>query len=197
MRLHRRLRARSTPCVAQNYGVDGELYCAELSFDALMQRQGPRARSTSPCPSSPPSPGTSPWCATRHVTVGALEQCHPPRSQGACSRRSPSSTSTGARASPRARSRVAFNLALRADDRISHRRGGRRGREVHLGNLGERVGGRAAVSRPSASNQPPKGPVPWTGPFFFPFLSVRDKIPALRGGVFPRFLVCLPQNAGP
>ena len=53
-----------------DFGVDGELYCAELSLDELMLARGP-TRSTSPCPSSPPSPGTSPWCATRPSPWGS------------------------------------------------------------------------------------------------------------------------------
>ena len=54
------------PAVAANYGVDTELYCAELSVEALLAARG-RTRSMPPCPNTPPSPGTSPWCAARRL----------------------------------------------------------------------------------------------------------------------------------
>ncbi len=69
------------PLVAKNYGVDAEFYCAELAMDELRMPRAP-TRSMSPCPSSPPSPGTSPWCATgRHR--GRAGGVHPPGRQGA------------------------------------------------------------------------------------------------------------------
>ena len=70
------------PLVAKNYGVDAEFYCAELAMDELENAKGADPEYV-PCPSSPPSPGTSPWCATgpspwerwRTASAGAPRGC--------------------------------------------------------------------------------------------------------------------------
>ena len=60
------LSARSIPCVAgQLRRGRRALLPPSCEFDALYASQGRQPRVRSPCPSSPPSPGTSPWCATR------------------------------------------------------------------------------------------------------------------------------------
>ena len=62
------------PAVAANYDVDCELYCAELSFEALLEVQGPGAESSA----LPRFPAVSRDIAVGckdAVTVGALEAC--------------------------------------------------------------------------------------------------------------------------
>ena len=62
------------PAVAANYDVDCELYCAELSFDALLEAQGPGAE-YSPLPRFPAVSRDIAVVCKDEVTVGALEAC--------------------------------------------------------------------------------------------------------------------------
>ena len=62
------------PTVAANYGVDCELYCAELSFDALLEAQGPGAEYV-PLPRFPAVSRDIAVVCKEEVTVGALEDC--------------------------------------------------------------------------------------------------------------------------
>ena len=62
------------PAVAANYDVDCELYCAELSFDALMEAQGPGAV-YQPLPRFPAVTRDIAVVCKEEVTVGALEAC--------------------------------------------------------------------------------------------------------------------------
>ncbi len=62
------------PAVAANYGVDCELYCAELSFDALLEAQGPGAEYV-PLPRFPAVSRDIAVVCKEEVTVGALEDC--------------------------------------------------------------------------------------------------------------------------
>ena len=62
------------PAVAANYDVDCELYCAELSFDALLEAQGPGAEYT-PLPRFPAVSRDIAVVCREEVTVGALESC--------------------------------------------------------------------------------------------------------------------------
>ncbi len=62
------------PAVAANYGVDCELYCAELSFEALLEAQGPGAE-YSPLPRFPAVSRDIAVVCRDEVTVGALETC--------------------------------------------------------------------------------------------------------------------------
>ena len=62
------------PAVAANYDVDCELYCAELSFDALLEAQGPGAE-YSPLPRFPAVSRDIAVVCREEVTVGALEAC--------------------------------------------------------------------------------------------------------------------------
>ncbi len=62
------------PLVAQNYGVDGELYCAELSFDALMAAKGADPV-YKPLPKFPSVTRDLAVVCKEAVTVGALEAC--------------------------------------------------------------------------------------------------------------------------
>lgn len=62
------------PTVAANYDVDCELYCAELSFEALLAAQGPGAE-YSPLPRFPAVNRDIAVVCKNHITVGALEDC--------------------------------------------------------------------------------------------------------------------------
>jgi len=62
------------PLVAQNYGVDGELYCAELSFDALMAVRGADPV-YKPLPKFPSVTRDLAVVCKEAITVGALESC--------------------------------------------------------------------------------------------------------------------------
>ena len=62
------------PVVAANYDVDCELYCAELSFDALLDAQGPGAE-YSPLPRFPAAGRDIAVVCKEEVAVGALEDC--------------------------------------------------------------------------------------------------------------------------
>ncbi len=62
------------PAVATNYGVDCELYCAELSFEALLEAQGPGAE-YHPLPRFPAVSRDIAVVCGEEVTVGALEAC--------------------------------------------------------------------------------------------------------------------------
>ena len=62
------------PAVAANYDVDCELYCAELSFKALLEAQGPGAE-YHPLPRFPAVSRDIAVVCGEEVTVGALEAC--------------------------------------------------------------------------------------------------------------------------
>ncbi|MDE7261719.1 MAG: phenylalanine--tRNA ligase subunit beta [Oscillospiraceae bacterium] len=62
------------PAVAANYDVEEPLYCAELSFQALLESQGPGAEFT-PLPRFPAVTRDIAVVCREEVTVGALEAC--------------------------------------------------------------------------------------------------------------------------
>ena len=62
------------PAVAANYDVDCELYCAELSFEALLEAQGPGAEYRA-LPRFPAVSRDIAVVCAEEVTVGALEAC--------------------------------------------------------------------------------------------------------------------------
>ena len=62
------------PAVAANYGVEEALYCAELSFQALLDSQGPGAE-YAPLPRFPAVTRDIAVVCKEEVTVGALESC--------------------------------------------------------------------------------------------------------------------------
>ncbi len=62
------------PKIAENYGVDCPLYCAELSFEALLESQGPGA-SYRPLPRFPAVNRDIAVVCREEVTVGALTAC--------------------------------------------------------------------------------------------------------------------------
>ncbi len=62
------------PLTARNYGVDAELYCAELDFDALFQAKGADPVYT-PLPKFPAVSRDIAVVCGKDLTVGALEDC--------------------------------------------------------------------------------------------------------------------------
>ena len=62
------------PLAARNYGVDAELYCAELHFDGLMQAKGDDPE-YKPLPKFPSVSRDIAVVCDELVTVGALEAC--------------------------------------------------------------------------------------------------------------------------
>ena len=71
---HRQCWARSTPWVAQNYGVDAQFYCAELELNALMAAKGADPEYV-PLPKFPNLTRDIAVVCDEAVTVGALEAC--------------------------------------------------------------------------------------------------------------------------
>jgi len=103
------------PLVARNYDVDMDLYCAELSFDALLDAQGPGAE-YDPLPRFPAVSRDIALVCREEVTVGALEDCIR-RSGGKLLREvALFDIYRGAGIDAGSKS-VAFSLTLRADDR--------------------------------------------------------------------------------
>ncbi len=103
------------PLVARNYGADTDLYCAELSFDALLAAQGPGAEYV-PLPRFPAVNRDIALVCREEVTVGALTACI--RRAGGKLLRDTALfdvyRGTGIAAGSKS---VAFSLTLRADDR--------------------------------------------------------------------------------
>ena len=103
------------PLVAQNYGVDAELYCAELSFDELMLAKGPDPEYV-PLPKFPAVTRDIAVVCDETVTVGALEQAIRRGAKGLLKEVSLFDIYRGKGVAEGKKS-VAFNLVLRADDR--------------------------------------------------------------------------------
>ena len=100
------------PAVAANYGVEEALYCAELSFEALLEVRGPGAV-YAPLPRFPAVSRDIAVVCREEVTVGELE---------ACIRRSGGKLLRGVELFDIYRGRgvegksVAFSLTLRSDE---------------------------------------------------------------------------------
>jgi phenylalanyl-tRNA synthetase beta chain len=62
------------PAVARNYGVDSELYCAELNMPALLGACGAEAQYT-PLPKYPAVTRDIAVVCKREITIGALTAC--------------------------------------------------------------------------------------------------------------------------
>ena len=103
------------PLVAQNYGVDGELYCAELSFDELMRAQGPDPEYV-PLPKFPAVTRDIALVCDEGVTVGRLESAIRKGARGLLKEVSLFDIYRG-KGIPEGKKSVAFSLVLRADDR--------------------------------------------------------------------------------
>ena len=103
------------PLVAANYGVDTELYCAELRFDALLAAMGPDPEYV-PLPKFPAVTRDIAVLVDAGVPVGALEGTISDAAAGLLREVSLFDIYTGANL-PAGKKSVAFNLVLRADDR--------------------------------------------------------------------------------
>ncbi len=103
------------PTVAQNYGVDGEFYCAELSFDELMLAKGPDAEYVS-LPKFPSVERDIAVVCDEAVTVGRLESAIRKGAKGLLKEVELFDIYRGA-SIPAGKKSVAFSLTLRADDR--------------------------------------------------------------------------------
>ncbi len=103
------------PLVAQNYGVDVDLYCAELSFDVLFAQQGDTPLYT-PLPKFPAMTRDIAVLVDKGVTVGQLSDCIRKSSEGLLREVALFDIYTGDKL-PENKKSVAFNLVLRAEDR--------------------------------------------------------------------------------
>ena len=103
------------PLVAQNYGVDAELYCAELSFDALCAAKGADPQYV-PLPKFPAVTRDIAVVCGEEVTVGALEAAIKEGAHGLLKEVKLFDIYRGKGVAEGKKS-VAFNLVLRADDR--------------------------------------------------------------------------------
>ncbi len=103
------------PSVSANYGVDCELYAAELRFDALLESVGGRPV-YQPLPRFPAVTRDIAVVCGRSVPVGTLEECIRRGAQGLLKKVTLFDVYTGA-GIPEDKKSVAFNLELRSDDR--------------------------------------------------------------------------------
>lgn len=103
------------PLVAQNYGVDAELYCAELSFDELSLAKGADPEYV-PLPKFPAVIRDIAVVCDEAVTVGALEDGIRRGARGLLKDVSLFDIYRG-KGIPEGKKSVAFSLVLRADDR--------------------------------------------------------------------------------
>ena len=103
------------PRAARNFGVDGELYCAELSFDELLLAQGPDPEFV-PLPRFPAVTRDIAVVCGEAVTVGALEAAIRRGARGLLKDVALFDIYRGANLGEGKKS-VAFSLTLRSDDR--------------------------------------------------------------------------------
>ena len=103
------------PHVAGNYGVDAELYAAELRFDALYESKGSQPL-YQPLPKFPAVTRDIAVVCDASVTVGELEDAIRKGAKGLLKDAALFDIYTGTGIAP-AKKSVAFNLTLRADDR--------------------------------------------------------------------------------
>ena len=103
------------PLVTANYGVDTELFCAELKFDALFAARGADPV-YAPLPKFPAVTRDIAVLVDAAITVGALEDCILSAAKGLLKDVKLFDIYNGANL-PKGKKSVAFNLILRADDR--------------------------------------------------------------------------------
>ena len=103
------------PHVAGNYGVDAELYAAELRFDALYESKGSQPL-YQPLPKFPAVTRDIAVVCDAAVTVGELEDAIRKGAKGLLKDAALFDIYTGTGIAPGKKS-VAFNLTLRSDDR--------------------------------------------------------------------------------
>ena len=101
--------------MAQNYGVDAELYCAELSLDELTLAKGPDPEYV-PLPRFPAVTRDISVVCGEAVTVGALEDAIRRGAKGLLKEVTLFDIYRGA-GIPEGKKSVAFNLTLRSDER--------------------------------------------------------------------------------
>ena len=103
------------PLVAANYGVDAELYYADLKFDALFACRGADPE-YQPLPKFPAVTRDIAVLVDKAVTVGAMESSIQAAAKGLLKDVTLFDIYEGAKL-PTGKKSVAFNLVLRADDR--------------------------------------------------------------------------------
>ena len=103
------------PLVAKTYGIDAEVYCAELDFTGLMQQQQPEA-TYHPLPKYPAINRDLALVCDESCTVGQLEHCIAAAGGNLLRDIRFFDVYRGAGIAPSKKS-VAFSLTLRADDR--------------------------------------------------------------------------------
>ena len=103
------------PLVATNYGVDAELYYAQMQFDALFASRGTDPEYT-PLPKFPAVTRDIAVLVDKTDTVGALEACIRTAAKGLLKDVALFDIYEGANL-PEGKKSVAFNLILRAEDR--------------------------------------------------------------------------------
>ena len=103
------------PLAAQNFGVDGELYCAELSLDELMLAKGADPEYV-PLPKFPAVTRDIAVVCDEAITVGQLERAIREGARGLLKEAALFDIYRGTNI-PTGKKSVAFNLVLRADDR--------------------------------------------------------------------------------
>ncbi len=103
------------PNVARNFGVDAELYCAELDFDKLFQVRGADPEYV-PLPKFPSVTRDIAVVCDEAVTVGALEKAIRKGAKGLLKEAALFDIYRG-KGIDEGKKSVAFNLVLRADDR--------------------------------------------------------------------------------
>ena len=103
------------PQAAKNFGVDAELYCAELSFDELLLTHGPDPE-YAPLPKFPAVTRDIAVVCDEAVTVGALEAAIRRGAKGLLKNAALFDIYRGKNLGEGKKS-VAFSLTLRADDR--------------------------------------------------------------------------------
>lgn len=103
------------PVVATNYGVNVDLYAAELDFSALYEYRG-KQPTYQPLPKFPAVSRDIAVVCKKDITVAALEQCIRRGAKGLLKEVSLFDIYTGLGIAPDKKS-VAFNLQLRADNR--------------------------------------------------------------------------------
>ena len=103
------------PLAARNYDVDGAFYCAELSFDALMETKGPDPEYV-PLPKFPAVTRDIAVVCDEAVTVGALEDCIRRGAKGLLKEVALFDIYRG-KGVDEGKKSVAFNLILRSDER--------------------------------------------------------------------------------
>ena len=104
------------PNVAKNFGVDGELYCAELSFDSLYYHAMGADPEYVPLPRFPSVTRDIAVVCDEAVTVGKLEQAIRKGAKGLLKEAALFDIYRG-KGIGEGKKSVAFNLILRADDR--------------------------------------------------------------------------------